>query len=236
MSINASAPTLTTMDFFMRHLALKPLSKMVWLSEKTVLSLKLPELYSMVIMCLPDIGPMRSPLLSTFLIDFHPKSYSFRLLYRSWRLMSPYPRSSCSLPEYLDVWPMCTFTKTNAPNWTPVPSAVFSWATPCTRKVIDAMTPLLPACMSLWMSPLSSLNLFSQLPTLPFRGRQEMKSRIGYTLIGLQYLTQEQVKHHKGQMNTPSNQRSSLHHQNMIHLQRLRQAPPPLYSTCRPIS
>jgi hypothetical protein len=161
MSINAFAPTLTTIDFFMRHLALKPLSKMVWLSERTFLSLKLPELYCMVIMCLPDIGPMRSPLLSTFLIDFRPKSYSFRLLSRSWRLMSPYPRSSCYLPEYLDVWPMCIFTRTNTPNWTPVPSAVFSWAMPCTIKVIDAMTPLLAACMSLWMSHSSSLNLFS---------------------------------------------------------------------------
>jgi len=169
---------------------------MVWLSERTALSLKLSELYCMVIMCLPDIGPMRSPLLSTFLIDFRPKSYSFRLLSRSWHLMSPYPRSSCYLPEYLAVWPMCIFTRTNPPNWTPVPSAVFSWATLCTRKVIDGMTPLLAACMSLWMSPSSSLNHFSQLPTLPFRGRQEMKSRIGYTLIGLQYLTQEQVKHH----------------------------------------
>ncbi len=78
MSINASAPNLTTMDFFMRHLALKPLSKMVWLRERTVLSLKLPELYSMAIMCRPDTSPMRSPLLSTFLADFPPKSFNFR--------------------------------------------------------------------------------------------------------------------------------------------------------------
>jgi hypothetical protein len=140
--INGSAPILTTMASFMRHHALKHHSKMVWLSERIVIYLRLPVPYYMEIMCRPDSGLMRYPPLSTSLTDFPPKSCSFRPHSRSWRPMSPYPRPLCSLPKYLGAWLMSIFTRINAPKWTHVLSDVSSWVTPCIRRATDAMIPL----------------------------------------------------------------------------------------------
>jgi len=142
MLIRVSALISTSMDLFMRRLALKRLSKTVWLSGRTVISLRLPELYYMESMCRPNTGPMRYLPLSTFLIDFPQKSCSFKLHSRPWLPMSSCPRPSCSLPGYLGTWLMCTFTRTSEPNWTRVLFGVFSWAMPCIRWATAAMIPL----------------------------------------------------------------------------------------------